>query len=247
VKNNDAHEEHGSGSERWLVSYADFITLMFAFFAVLYATSEKDLGKTKEFQDSIKKYLIKTGGMGGSGDSGQQLQRAEKLNTPIEPPIQTFKDGKPESVKMLDAAESFVETALSKEEREKFVQDLGADDWGVRIVIPSSAIFGARSDKFKEDAVPFLKKLAGLLAKTNRKILVEGHVSGGETGVFKSTWDFASARAINMIRFVQKTQNLESKKLSMASLADSKPNFEEAGDARNSRLEIVILNPDMEF
>jgi chemotaxis protein MotB len=244
VKNNDAHEEHGSSSERWLVSYADFITLMFAFFAVLYATSEKDVGKTKEFQDSIKKYLIKAGSF---DESGQQIQRGEKFNTAIEPPIQTFKDAKPEAVKVLDAAENFVETALTQEERKKFVQDLGADDWGVRIVIPSSAIFSARSDKFKEDAVPFLKKLAGLLAKTNRKILIEGHVAGGETGSFKSTWDFASARAINMTRFVQKTQNLESKKLSMASLADSKPNFEDTKDAKNSRLEIVILNPDMEF
>ena len=48
------HEEH-ENHERWLVSYADFITLLFAFFAVLYATSQADLEKQQEFQESVNK------------------------------------------------------------------------------------------------------------------------------------------------------------------------------------------------
>ena len=71
-------DDREAGHERWLVSYADFITLMFAFFAVLYATSEKDLAKSKEFQDSIKRYLIKAGSF---GESGQQVNQGEKNNT----------------------------------------------------------------------------------------------------------------------------------------------------------------------
>ncbi len=244
MRKNENHEEHDAGNERWLVSYADFITLMFAFFAILYATSEKDLSKTKEFQDSIKKYLIKAGSF---GESGQKVQQGNKFNSPIDPPIETYKDGRPEAVHMLDQAEAFVETQLTDEERKNYIQDLAADDWGTRIVIPSRAIYSGNSEKFREEAMPFIKKLSELLVKTKRKILIEGHVNSGETGSYKSTWDFSSARAINMLRFIQKTQSLPSSQLTAAALGDSKPNFEGKNAEKNSRVEIVILNPDMEF
>lgn len=138
-------------------------------------------------------------------------------------------------------------SSLSIQERQKYVQDVVADDWGVRVVLKSSAVFGTRSDKFKEDALPFLKKIAEMFAKTKRKLLVEGHVAKGETGTFGSTWEFASARAINMTRFVQKTQGLDANQFAVASLADSKPIFDGANAPKNSRLEIVVLNQDMEF
>src|SRR5690606_19824059 len=97
-------------SERWMVSFADFMTLLFALFAVLYATSTQDLEKAKQFQDSIKRYLIKTG---ATGSSGQNLgQAGEKLDSPIEPPIQTYNAASPLSKEAFDEAERFVEEAL---------------------------------------------------------------------------------------------------------------------------------------
>src|SRR5476649_1537713 len=98
-----------NSNDRWLVSYADFITLMFAFFAVLYATSQKDIEKTKEFQESVKKYLIKAGAF---GESGAQLNQGVKNNSPIDEPIQTFNPNKPEAVKTTDEAETFIEQNL---------------------------------------------------------------------------------------------------------------------------------------
>lgn len=240
-----SHDEEGHAShERWLVSYADFITLMFAFFAVLYATSEKDLNKSKEFQDSLKRYLIKAGAF---GESGQQIKQGEKNNTVIEPPIETFKNGKPETAEMLDQAEAFFEAQLTPEERKKYILDITADDWGVRIVLPSSVLYANHSEKFREDALPFLTKMSGLLAKTKRKILIEGHVAANETGTFHSTWDFASARAVNLLRFVQRKQNVAGELLAAASLADSRPAFQGERAPLNSRLEVVILSQDMEF
>src|SRR4051812_33167997 len=94
------HEEvEESGQDRWLVSYADFMTLMFAFFAVLYATSQKDVEKSKEFQDSIKRYLIKAGSF---GETGAQLNQGKRANSPIEPPIETFNPEKIEAATGLD-------------------------------------------------------------------------------------------------------------------------------------------------
>ena len=52
--------EEPESNDRWLVSYADFITLLFAFFTVLYATSNQDIEKAKKFEDSIKKAFVNT-------------------------------------------------------------------------------------------------------------------------------------------------------------------------------------------
>lgn len=239
----DPHEE-GPSSERWLVSYADFITLMFAFFAVLYATSEKDLEKAKELQDSVKKYLIKAGSF---GDSGQQIQQGQKNNAVIESPIETYKDGRPETVELLDKTEEFIEMQLTPEERKKFIRDISADDWGVRITLPADVLYSQHSEKFRAEALPFIGKLSGLIASTKRKVLIEGHVAAGETGTFRSTWDFSSARAVNLLRFMQAKQKFPGNQLVAASLGDSRPELHGDKASGNARIEIVLLNHDMEF
>ena len=124
---------------------------------------------------------------------------------------------------------------------------INADDWGVRIIIPNSAIYAEHSDKFREEAMPFIGKLSELLAKTKRKILIEGHVAEKETGPFHSTWDFASARAVNMLRYIQKKQNMAAPLLAAASLADTRPLYHGEKKEQNSRLEIVLLNQEFEF
>ena len=237
-------DDEDNGRDRWLVSYADFITLMFAFFAVLYATSVKDVEKTKEFQESIKRYLIKAGAF---GESGATINQGKVANSPIDSPIETFNPNKPEAAGTLDEAETYIEANLTKEERKKYILDIMADDWGVRVIIPSSAVYAAKSDKFREEAMPFLAKLSGLVSKTKRKVLIEGHVSDSEIGAYKSTWDFASARSVNLVRFIQKKEKLKASQLASATLGDSRPLYQNEKRELNSRTEIVLLNPDFEF
>src|SRR4051812_33444798 len=69
-KRQQAHEEQ-ENHERWLVSYADFITLLFAFFVVMYATSNNNQEKQKSFQESVRQNLKLVGG-GGNGDADQK-------------------------------------------------------------------------------------------------------------------------------------------------------------------------------
>jgi chemotaxis protein MotB len=237
-------DERENSQERWLVSYADFITLMFAFFAVLYATSQKDVEKSKEFQESIKRYLVKAGAF---GDSGQQMNQGVKGNTPIEPPIQSYNPAKPEAAAVLDEAEKFLTDNLSKEEQKKYIQDLDSDDWGLRITLPSAAIYSGESDKFRQEAMPFISKLAGLVSQTKRKVLIEGHVSSKQTGSFKSSWELASMRSLNLLRFLQKKTGMTSDQLASASLGDSRPLYQNSDLQRNSRVEVVLLNPDFDF
>jgi chemotaxis protein MotB len=84
-KRKEEHENH----ERWLVSYADFITLLFAFFTVLYATAHRDLEKERQFEGSIKKAFKAAVQMGGGqGDGG--LYVGPKKGSLVPPAIQLF-------------------------------------------------------------------------------------------------------------------------------------------------------------
>ena len=241
------HEEE-AGHERWLVSYADFITLMFAFFAVLYATSQKDIEKSKQFQDSIKKFLIKGGSGAGMAAAPASVNTSERNSSPIEQPIETFRPPpKAEPGKAQDEAEEFIESTLTPAERSRFILDVSADDWGLRVSLKGQALYDEGSEKFREDAVTFLGKLGVLLSRTKRKILVEGHVAAGEKGSFKSGWDFASARAINLLRYFQVRAKLSSANLAVASLGDSRPVYEGERASLNSRSDVILLNSDVDF
>ncbi len=237
-------EEHDSSADRWLVSYADLVTLMFAFFVVLYATSEKDLAKSTEFQESVKRYLIKAGAF---GESGPSMKQGQKNNEVIEPPIPTYGNKSPETAAVMDQAEAHLEAKLTKEQRNKYVIDLVSDEWGVRLILSAEAIYAKDSDKFQESAMPFIESLGDLLVETKRKLLIEGHVKAGERGPFRSTWDLSSSRAVNLLRYMMLTKNVEGERLGAAAFGESRPLTANSKDAANSRIEIVILSVDREL
>ena len=120
------HEEH-ENHERWLVSYADFITLLFAFFVVLYATSEANQKKQEEFQDSLKQQF---NGFIGLGAGSQMDDLHDPRNRSfIKPPIDQF----PPMGSGAAEVEDYVERRLEKDlpEGEKTVSGVKHDAVGV--------------------------------------------------------------------------------------------------------------------
>jgi chemotaxis protein MotB len=240
----DNEEEGSPGQERWMVSFADFITLMFAVFAVLYATSTKDIEKTKEFQESIKRYLIKTGAFGGTGD---KINQGEKYTNPIEPPIQTFNQANPLSREAFDEAEKYLEEELTEAERKKYVLDVSLEELGVRLILTGPLIYAPHSTKFREEAVPFLEKLGGLLSRLGRRVLVEGHYSESSAlpSVYPSAWEFSGARATALVRYLVKRHKMGPTMFMPVSYGGSRPI--EKGNAPHDRVELVILTEDLPF
>ncbi len=228
-------------SERWMVSFADFMTLLFALFAVLYATSTHDLEKTKQFQESIKRYLIKAGAVGGRGEG--KIGEAEKLDSPIEPPIQTYNTASPLSKETYDEAERFVEEGLSGAEQKKYVLDVQKDALGVRLILSAPEIF--QSTKFRAQALPFLNRLGDLLTKIGRPVMVEGHLPRDAKipSAFESAWEFSGARATTFVRFMIKSQKMDSTLFTPVAYGSSRPLID--GRRENDRLEVVILTEGM--
>jgi len=244
-KRHQPHEEH-ENHERWLVSYADFITLLFAFFVVMYATSNNDQKKQESFQESVRTNLKLVGGGGpgdqsgahdgnvGGTDAGDSFVNLEGFPS----------RGGPEEVKEFLNRE--MDKKLEAGDKEK-IQELRHDALGVRIELASSQFFLPGGVKLKLNALKTLDRIAAILKLTDRKIVIEGHTDSqpiGKDAGFESNWELASLRATSIVRYLIKYHEIDPSRLSAISYADTRPlddNKTEAGRARNRRIEIYLI------
>jgi chemotaxis protein MotB len=237
-------EDHDNSHERWLISYADFITLMFAFFVILYATSERDIEKTKGFQNAIEKYLIKAGAF---GESGAKIDQGEKNYSVIESPIQTFRQNSADDTKMLETIQEKLEAQFTEAERKQYLIDLAPEDKGIRIVVAGGAIFSGETAKFSPGAMKFIDHLAEVIRDQKKPVMIEGHVGAGQHGAFTSTWDLAAARSVNMLRYFAKKYELPESQMAVTTFGASRP-LNKTGDlSKNDRLELLVYYKDAEF
>ncbi|KHD88511.1 MAG: chemotaxis protein MotB [Bdellovibrio sp. ArHS] len=240
LKRHEEHENH----ERWLVSYADFITLLFAFFVVMYATSNEDAEKQKQFEDSIKLELRLTG-RGGSDSSGDALDNA--IAELVMPLGQFPKKGGPGEI------EDYVVRALGKsmepQQKKEAIQDIYHDAVGVRIALAASTFFPSGSAKLKVSSLSSLDKVADVLKSNQRRIIVEGHTDDTpiQEPLFPSNWELAGGRASAVVRYFVKYHQLDPKRFISISYGDQKPivpNDTEEHRSMNRRIEIFIVTDD---
>src|SRR5687768_7309896 len=121
--------EEKENHDRWVVSYADFITLMFAFFTILYATSEQNQEKIKKFEESIRKNLIRHGAMGETGD---KVDQGTQFNTPIDTGVPTFPRGNSDMSKTQRKILHLLEENLSDAQVSSMVTEIEPDSLGIR-------------------------------------------------------------------------------------------------------------------
>ena len=238
--------EEPENPDRWLVSYADFITLLFAFFVVMYATSSNNQEKQKSFQDSVRVNL-KLAGSDPQGESGGQdvVPGSEEKSVEAIIPLEGFPKNRGPS-ETQDYVSRFIEKKLDTEDKEK-VQELRHDALGVRIALTSSQFFNPGGTKIKVGALKALDKIAILLAETDRKIVIEGHTDNtavSKDAPYESNWELASLRATSIVRYFQKYHQIDPHRMSAISYADTRPlksNDSEEGRSQNRRIEIYII------
>lgn len=234
------HEEH-ENHERWLVSYADFITLLFAFFVVLYATSNKDQSKAKEFEDSVRENMHLSGpGEGGSKIFSHQTHLGTSFlkkgvstsgtSVGIDTSAGSIKDPTMEAIKNESERNRKIQLAM---EEKQFKQNLAAIYAGLKDEIESGKIKIARGDKqiiirFEENVsfkpaqanlnnefLPTIKKLATVLTEVKGRIQVAGHTDDQKlpaNSEFKNNWALSSARANSVVeQLVNYASSLETR------------------------------------
>lgn len=237
------HQElSGENRERWLVSYADFMTLLFAFFVVLYATSESNLEKAKEFQESLRRNIL--GVAGPAGGSLERINEGQQLDSPIEPPIETFAQVSAEIRQAQDLLELLVEESFTEEERSQYFLDLASEREGVRLSLAAQELFEENSDRIRPQAHTIVDRLVEIVLRTHRNVRIESHMSKRANQDQMQAWRLAADRALSFINYSQSRHRIDLSQWSSVSYGDQRPwvpASDPQRDRQNQRLELLIV------
>jgi chemotaxis protein MotB len=241
------HEEH-ENHERWLVSYADFITLLFAFFTVMYATSQADEKKQEKFEKSVRQQFASFGvGMGNGMPGGSSFGEFDTRNNRIMPsPFENFPPRGAAPLEVQNAVENRLEKTMSEEEKEEVITGVRHERKGVRIQLAASKFFTSGSADIRASSLESLDKVARILKESGREIVVEGHTDDEpiKTERFPSNWELSAARATKIVRYLILRHGIPASQLKVVAYADQKPlvpNSSEENRAKNRRIEIMIM------
>ncbi len=255
------HPEHVN-HERWLISYADFITLLFAFFVVMFAVSKVDSKKVGRFEESFSLAV------GVSSHERGYLPR-EGDGPPVQMmamPQITTDDGKRTgpSTAVFCASGGGAGTAneLPQQlaELQAVLEDQRAQDPSlahVKIVrrgqelvlrLEATAVFGSGDERVKADALPTLAAIADEVRGRDVQVRVEGHTDDHpiRTARFRSNWDLATARATSVVSELVRRGGLPPNQIAAVGYAEFRPiapNDTSEGRAKNRRVDFVLSLP----
>jgi len=237
--------------ERWLVSYADFITLMFAFFVVMFASSQTDRGKAQQVSESVRKALEENqlasaiagilGGTVGEKGKGNAMMKGPG-GTKTEP------TSKEKNLFMADLIPSL--QVLTKELKEEIAAgklSVRMEPRGLVVSLTEAAFFATGEDTIYPATYPSIEKIAAAVRKLPNPVRLEGHTDSVpiHNERFRSNWDLSAARAIAMLNLLSTRYGVDPKRMAVVGYADTMPldsNDTEKGRARNRRVDVVILN-----
>jgi chemotaxis protein MotB len=249
---------HG-GNERWLVSYADFITLLFAFFTTLYAISTVDARKLQAMRTGLQAaFATAPDGHTSSVGVGDAVIRPIRRSSPFPgevPPIvalpgfQRSLDG--EVSKLPESTLEDLRARLAGRLVEDIHQDrveLRTDRRGLVISIREAGSFETGSADLSAITREMLAEIAVPLREVGNLLRIEGHTDNVpiHTERFASNWQLSTARATAVVAFFIEEMGMEAARLSAAGYSEFHPrdtNDTPSSRARNRRVDIVVLNP----
>ena len=256
--------------ERWLVSYADFITLLFAFFTTLYAISNVDAQKMGRMVMSMRASFDSTmfppgsdrimliEGVGGAASMSPKEASAQKGRDSREATMQALKDmksrfgtkgdmSKGDTGRTLGSLKQNVESLVGKPALGTTVRTR-MDKRGLIITLGEGGFFDSGSDELKPEGRVLLDAIATGLAGTDNHIRVEGHTDNVpiRNSHFPSNWELSTSRATKIVAYLITGFGFPPNRMSAEGYSEYRPiatNDTDDGRARNRRIDIVVLNP----
>lgn len=246
--------------ERWLVSYADFVTLLFAFFVVLYASSQVDKRRVGRLALAIQVAFQQLGVFDTSNtkiplnDSEaipfSQVQVVENSgrSTDFERFVQPMKGIlSPTPNAPLKDIQEELEKALAPEIQKRVV-DIKARREGLVVSLREIGFYDSGSATLRTSAKGAIDRLAAVLKPRTESLRIEGHTDNVpiHNAQFDSNWELSTARASELVKLLITKYGFAANRLSAAGYAEYHPvdtNDTPEGRAHNRRVDIVILNP----
>jgi chemotaxis protein MotB len=239
------HENH----DRWLVSYADFITLLFAFFVVMFASTQADKNKFKAVSESVRQAL-EHGQLSSAISTVLGRGKHEAAKPPLSPERVSRSDNEPPAAAShagdLSQALSTLQTGLEDELLSGKVR-LKLDARGLVISLREAAFFASGDDTVAPASYPILLKIADVIRELPQALRLEGHTDSRRihNTRFRSNWELSAARAIAMMDVLSEQYRVPQERMAVAGYADHVPddtNDTEEGRAHNRRVDLVVLS-----
>lgn len=253
-KEPEPHVNH----ERWLVSYADFITLLFAVFVVLYAMGQSDKAKVEQVMQAIQQSF----GMSTAGATAPKVNvipsQSMTVIPSLKPEIKINPMGRSRSGQAKTRAEekdfrqikSSVEAYLVKQGAQSKVT-LEITRRGLIVSLKEAGFFNSGQASIKPEAYELINTIAEVMTQYNNPLRLEGHTDNVpiSTAQFPSNWELSTARATQGVKYLMKNFEVDSNKISATGYAEFRPIADNAtaeGRAKNRRVDLVMLSGEAE-
>lgn len=243
--------------ERWLVSYADFITLLFAVFVTLYSMSQTDKKKVEQVMESLRESFGFT--RSGAVQKPSVIDTGDLRIIPSlrpEAPVLVRRNNGPGRKRQHAEAKDFkeIKAAIDAFLVKNHAQDKVSVDItrrGLVVSLKEAGFFDSGSATVRPSSYPLLGKVAESLADYTNQIRVEGHTDNFpiSTREFHSNWELSTTRATNIVHYLINRFQFDPDKLSAAGYGEYRPvasNDTAEGRAKNRRVDIVLLSDDAE-
>lgn len=239
------HAEHVN-HERWLVSYADLLTLLFAFFVVLFASSVSDKKKTAKMAAAMQTAFTEHGifdAHAATPPLADGAGNSQGAPMPLMLPMQQAQAGDA-SQKNAAGLEKDVQKAIGKALETGAVSMHNTSE-GLTITLKEAGFFPSGSADLQGSTLPLLRRIAATLPDGDLR--VEGHTDNLpiHTDRFRSNWELSTARAAAIASVLMTQSHVQPSRFSLAGYGPFRPvsgNDTEAGRAKNRRVDIVLLS-----
>ena len=252
-------QEPAENHERWLISYADFITLLFAFFVVMYSISTARDGSYRVLSDSIVRAfsapLLPLGQQNPGAVPRPEARRAvtpASEGAPVMIPLRPeLLRGESQSSAAERASAELNELAGAVESRvpelidDELISVQRNESW-LEIEIKAQLLFASGSRVLLAEAVPILEGFASMLREAPNRINIEGFTDNVpiRNGRFPSNWELSAARAATVVRLFE-ANGIAPERLSATGYGEHQPvasNDTAEGRARNRRVVLVVFS-----
>jgi chemotaxis protein MotB len=229
-RDNDEHEN----LERWLITYSDLITLLLAFFIMMYTFSKQDAQKYQEVSEHLKSIFtgksVLTGGSGPASGSG-----------PTNIAIKTSTNSDAVRRELENEVRSMAEWTDPEKKISVF-----KDERGIVIRIMDKAFFNEGKADLKGSAKYALDKIMPIISNNKKPVRIEGHTDNVpiRTNEFKSNWELSTRRATEVVRYLVEAHHFPPDRISASGFAEYHPitsNDTSENRSLNRRIEIILI------
>ena len=236
--------EDRDNHERWLVSYADFITLLFAFFVVMYALSSVNEGKYRILSESMATAFRNVQVVGDAAPQpvaiNPPIPLPKKPSGAMKAPPDTAKQKQRDTMRNVAKDILQVMAPLIEQGKVRVIET----SRGVTIEINDSILFSPGQALLQPPLIKAMSAIAEVLAPTDFPITIEGHTDNVpiNTPQFPSNWELSAVRATTVLRLFADS-GVTAERLTAIGYADTRPvepNVLADGRARNRRVTILI-------